>query len=626
MNPPNPEFFEPSTVWQRVPDWAVLPNGGEYYMNGSNGEKFVRWNPPVPPPEAVIDRRTGKPQLSPAQEKPGSPVSSDYAEPVSLEEEREYAHEEQPREPPGDFDVPLVQGAEASASWQEADTWGVPHPFDPVAEEEADADEEEPDNFPVAVLPLAIRTPVEDWMRHLKMPALLPVMCALGALSVGVGRGVKAFSNVGRTFGNIFALLGADSGTGKTLVYDAAFAPLVEIQHGLVEAAKDINAGLMAELALLKVSIGVLQNSYKAAQGGNTKLSETEKKNAKEKLAALYKEQADLEDKLKHTCRVWTSDFTSEALGGLLEHNNEVIGVCSDEGGIALYNMLGRYTEGNVTDDILLCKCFSVNSHPIDRIGRGQILLKEPCIALLLIVQPDLLQMAFEHTRLMLGGFLARCFSADTKLQMREENDENAEPLNAQIQADWNAFIKKLYTKYHDAPTPFDIRVDSQVRALSRTLHNTIVRRVRGRFADIKSFAARWVEQTWKVAILLHIGQYGTDCEKHHLSPETFNATTAITRYFAEEQLDVLQFTRVDKVEKTHAKLQELFLRHDNCPLRFRTLTRSHKLAKSDILSCVKTYPRIYGTLTHKSDRGGKPSVIIYLQRFGKPKFGSKTT
>jgi hypothetical protein len=239
-------------------------------------------------------------------------------------------------------------------------------------------------------------------------------------------------------------------------------------------------------------------------------LTDKEKENAEEKLAALYKEQDDLEDKLKHTCRVWTSDFTSEALGGLLQYNNEVIGVCSDEGGIALYNMLGRYTEGNVTDDILLCKCFSVNSHPIDRISRGQILLKAPCVALLLIVQPDLLQMAFSHTRLLLGGYLARCFSADTKLQMREETDENAAPFDAGIKASWNTFITAVYKKYHDATEPFDIPVDEEVSKLSRKLHNTIVRRGRGRLADIRSFAARWVEQTWKVAILVHVGTHGT--------------------------------------------------------------------------------------------------------------------
>jgi hypothetical protein len=542
----------------------------------------------------------------------------------------------QEQQPHGDFDVPepdsrSTKHAAHACFMGEEIGLDETHPFDSDAENDnsenwADvekAEAEEPDNFPIDALPLAIKTPVKDWMRHLKMPALLPVMCALGALSVALGRGVKALSNVGKTFANIFALMGAESGTGKSLVYDAAMEPLVGIQKELVKASKDINAGLMAELAMVKVSIGALQKNYKDTQMGKVSLTDKEKENAKGKLAALYKEQADLEDKLKHTCRVWTSDFTSEALGGLLEHNNEVIGVCSDEGGIALYNMLGRYTEGNVTDDILLCKCFSVNSHPIDRIGRGQILLEAPCVALLLIVQPDLLQMAFSHTRLLLGGYLARCFSADTELQPMEETDETAAPFDVGIQASWNTFITAVYKKYHDATEPFDIPVNEEVRKLSRKLHNTIVWRVRGRLADIRSFAARWVEQTWKVAILVHVGSYGTDCEKHDLSPGAFEAATAITRYFVTEQLEVLQFVRVDKVEKMHSRLQELFLRHGNEPITMRTLTRSHKLAKSDIISCVKTYSHIYGVLEKKSDHGGEPSVVVYLQKSRTTKMAS---
>ena len=108
----NCQIFVPSTSWQPVPPWAGLPPAGEYYMNGTTGEKFVRWNPPVPPPEAVIDRRTGQPQTVAGQEKtlePGlrpesanqgaSPepepdpesIGPEYVEVVTVQEEAQYA-------------------------------------------------------------------------------------------------------------------------------------------------------------------------------------------------------------------------------------------------------------------------------------------------------------------------------------------------------------------------------------------------------------------------------------------------------------------------------------------------------------------------------------------------------
>jgi replicative DNA helicase len=128
-------------------------------------------------------------------------------------------------------------------------------------------------------------------------------------------------------------------------------------------------------------------------------------------------EQAVLEDKLEFASRLWCSDFTSEALGMLLANSNEQMSVLSDEGGLALYNMLGRYTKGDITDDILLCKGKTVNAHAVDRVGRAPIVLNHPCITLLLLVQPDLLQKAFSNQRLLVGGFLARCLAADSKME-----------------------------------------------------------------------------------------------------------------------------------------------------------------------------------------------------------------
>ena len=43
-------------------------------------------------------------------------------------------------------------------------------------------------------------------------------------------------------------------------------------------------------------------------------------------------------------------------------------------------------------------------------------MLELPCIALLLLVQPDILRRVFKNERLTIGGFLARCLCADSKL------------------------------------------------------------------------------------------------------------------------------------------------------------------------------------------------------------------
>src|SRR6516165_4180684 len=91
MNPP--EFFRPSDKYQVVPDPArfELPPAGQYYTNGHTGVSYVRWPAPVPRPDTVIDKRTGKQQVVPDLEQSTQSGSQDYAQSVTPDQEQEYA-------------------------------------------------------------------------------------------------------------------------------------------------------------------------------------------------------------------------------------------------------------------------------------------------------------------------------------------------------------------------------------------------------------------------------------------------------------------------------------------------------------------------------------------------------
>jgi hypothetical protein len=92
----NTTAFVPSTQWQDIPDWAVLPNGGEYQMDFITGVNQVRWNPPVPPASAVLDKRTlpgGNGQCPPPpvtsnQQAPPPPVNPGYVAGVPSERDK----------------------------------------------------------------------------------------------------------------------------------------------------------------------------------------------------------------------------------------------------------------------------------------------------------------------------------------------------------------------------------------------------------------------------------------------------------------------------------------------------------------------------------------------------------
>jgi hypothetical protein len=527
-------------------------------------------------------------------------------------------------EPPGNGDLP----PDAVAQEQPRPNFEVPPPREesrspeeirPEEEEESEEDaasETETSNRQLlAALPPLMRGVCQEMMRFLNIPALLPAVCLLLAVSASLMRGLCCRANRGTIYPNLFAMLGADSGAGKSLAYNVAMAPLEELDAELLEAFQLAKAEMHAMLGLIKDDMTALHTKHTKARKGDTKLSEAETTALTNKLKALHQEQAELEKKLTQEPSLWCADFTGEAVGVLLSNNREQISVSSDEGTLTLNNLLGRYNDGNATDDALMCKGFTVNAHKIDRISRESISLKKPCISLLLLVQEDILRSAFNNTRLVLGGFLARCLSAHCRLKMQEETEENEAPLSPELLAQWRNLIRSLYHKFRCGPASFHLDVEPAVRVLSRQNYNAIASLVNKELRDIRSFCARWMEQTWKVAVVLHAGLYGEQCEAHLLSAETFKAAQAIIQLFCKEQLKVLGALRSERLHKTHLRLAELFLRNANASMRLRTLEKSHGMDRGEVEDCVRAHSKIYGLRQEKPPRGSA-STVIFLRTF----------
>jgi hypothetical protein len=333
-----------------------------------------------------------------------------------------------------------------------------------------------------------------------------------------------------------------------------------------------------------------------------------------ERLSELLQRQAELEDKLEAAVRLWCVDFTSEALGVLLANSNEQIAVLSDEGGLALYNMLGRYTKGLVTDDILLCKAKSVNGTTVDRLSRPPIILRQPCVALLLLVQPDLLRMAFSNERLLVGGFLARCLCADSRMQIQYEDESTLPEVNPGIMEAWNRHIRALVESFRSAEDPYWISPQEEVRAFSRRFHNEIVDQIRGALFDIDSFAMRWVERAWEIALNLHAGLHGVECYREPLSKETFANAVLISSYFAERQLEVLNAMRVKAVNASRDQLYEILECNGKNPVTVRDLKRRHGMERQEVLNSVKSHPELFGIAELRRPTGGPPSLVVFLK------------
>jgi hypothetical protein len=250
----------------------------------------------------------------------------------------------------------------------------------------------------------------------------------------------------------------------------------------------------------------------------------------------------------------------------------------------------------------------------VDRVGRESVLLHQPCVAMLVLTQPDLLHKLFSNERLLVGGFLARCLAVDSRMEIQDETEESQPDCDPVIMAQWNMHIESLVKMFRFAEEPCWIDVEPEVRKLSRHYYNIWAAKARGVLSEISSFAVRWCERAWEISINLHMGIYGVgwaDCPAG-LSKETFENAIRISDFFAERQLEVLRRPRIEAQKKLRSRLEEVLVSDNKKPMTLRALRDRHGIKKEEVISSVKSHPDIFGMVEVKPPRGSN-STIVFL-------------
>ena len=89
-----------------------------------------------------------------------------------------------------------------------------------------------------------------------------------------------------------------------------------------------------------------------------------------------------------------------------------------------------------------------------------------------------------------------------------------------------------------------------------RGIQNELVDRMNdGDLQDILPFAARWAEQTWRISLVLHAGEYLEVAANKELEVETVEKAWEIARWFAAHQLRILESHREEMRNERFAQL-----------------------------------------------------------------------
>ena len=408
--------------------------------------------------------------------------------------------------------------------------------------------------FPVELLPVKLATIIQAAARCERVPAALPAVCALGCVSAALGAGLEITSGPGRVSrGNLFLLASAESGSGKSQVFRRIAEPIVEHQHQLHEAFRATTGPKLAsEIAVLTREVASLEKKAARSTDDSDRqrmLGELEFKNAK---------LADLKLKNFPPC-VTCGDVTSEKLAALLAANREVLFSASPEARQIVEVVCGRYNSTKSTDEAIYLSGFSGDFLRVDRLGRDPLTLRNPCLSVLWLLQPDAMGRLFETDTLLQSGFLPRFLCCHTEAAPRMIED-GGEGISDGVRGQWAGLLGDLLSTFHAAEKPFRVEPSPEAKRLLDDFFNAIVERRSGDLADVGAFAARYAEQGWRVALCFHAAFHGAEAHQHALDAETARNAISVVEWFIAAQLAVLAKGRrqaAAKIEDEVFKLLE---------------------------------------------------------------------
>jgi hypothetical protein len=392
--------------------------------------------------------------------------------------------------------------------------------------------------FPLHCLPPVCEAIARAACKTVRVLESLPGCCVLGVQSAAIGAGLQVRSSANRdTRGNLYILSSAESGSGKSETFRHLAKPFFEFEEELVERWRaEMKPGLLAERKVLEAEIAKLTKSVGNADGAFER--DEIRAELKKKLTALE----NVETKLR-TPGLSCEDVTGEKLAVLLAHNAEQMASLSADA-VAIVNiLLGRYNRLDRTDEGIYLKAFTGDRCKVDRQTRESILVESPCLAVLWLTQPDKLESLLAERSLSDGGLIPRLLACHTHCDA-QEIVQGAPEIATIVEKNYTDLIRSLIETYRLADAPFTIEPTGEALEAMNAHHNAIVKRRRGDLRDVNIYAARWNEQAWRIAVVLHAAQYGAGAHANKLEIDTAKRAIELADWFATQQLEILSASR----------------------------------------------------------------------------------
>jgi hypothetical protein len=130
-------------------------------------------------------------------------------------------------------------------------------------------------------------------------------------------------------------------------------------------------------------------------------------------------------------------------------------------------------------------------------------------------------------------------------------NDQVLVHYGAEDRKLWHDLVTELFAAYHaNSRSPRFFQASEKAEEVFQAYQRRVIDRRLGDLADANTYAARWLEWSLRLAVVLHAAKCGATAHTQPLSPETAEAAVTLAEWFAERQLDFFEVSRAEAARK----------------------------------------------------------------------------
>ncbi len=382
----------------------------------------------------------------------------------------------------------------------------------------ATEDERIPD-FPVECLPPVLEREARGITELCGVPVAMSAPMVLATASISIGKGLRVRSLRGRiTPANLYVLVCKTSGSGGSLTFKYATAPLVGMQQTIRRKFEvKLKPRIDAEHATISAEIEGLKRRSK-------RVDADEREQIIEELAELNAKLAEIEKRVGSL--LYVTDITPEKLAEMLAEQGETLAHIDSDAADALGIIVGtRYGDGKHTQESTWLKGYAGEPTVVFRKNGKPLHLTAPCMAVLFVATPDKVQELFRMPRLTSGGLLPRFLVCDPRarpIPMDVNATEVVHTLASDVSQPYEAAIFAAINRYR-------FSADDKIKEIGMTpaAHRLFVddwnRFCKSSDGSADSpFESRHTENAIRIALVLHAFRH---MEIEQESAGTFHAT-----------------------------------------------------------------------------------------------------